>query len=112
MRYVEIELDGVKRLRFDFNAVADAEARENSTIQNLMAGGVIGYRVARVLLWAGLKWENKGFTIETAGTLLQEYIEGGGTLQEVADKIQEALFLSGLLGKVDEGKNTKAEAVK
>lgn len=107
MNYVTIELDKPRRIRFDINALSDAEEALGMGLGAVMQQQV-GPRVLRALLWAGLKWEDKGLTLQRTGTLIQQYIENGGTLESLAEKLTEALVASGLVGRA-EG-NGEAEA--
>lgn len=113
--YVEIELGGKTRtLHFDANAICDLEERMGRGIGAIMSEEAAGFYTVRALLWAGLKHEDRGLTLERAGRLLNDYIIGGGDQAELGKAIQRALRESGLFGKPrdsedDEG-NVKAEA--
>lgn len=111
---VTIELDKPRRLRFDLNALADLEGVLGLGIGQIFKEEMIGVRVIRALLWAGLKWEDRGLTLERVGTLLNSYLESEGTLQGLLDKIMEALtaagWLAGLGGtEADQGNGAGAE---
>ncbi len=107
MNYVNIELDKPRRIRFDINALSDAEEALGMGLGALMQSQM-GIRVIRALLWAGLRWEDRGLTLERTGTLIQQYIESGDTLEDLGEKLTQALVASGLFGK-PEG-NVEAEA--
>lgn len=110
MNYVNIELDKPRRIRFDTNALCDAEEALGVGI-GAMLNQQVGFRVIRALLWAGLRWEDRGLTLERTGALMQRYIEAGGTVESLAEAVTQALLASGLFktGAGDEG-NSKAEA--
>lgn len=107
-QYLTLELDRPRRLRFDFNALADAEEALGKGLAVVLSGDMVGFRTLRALLWAGLKWEDRGLTIERMGQLIQKFIEGAGTLEALGDAIGKALELSGALG-VSQGNATGAE---
>lgn len=113
--YVEIELGGKTRtLHYDANAICDLEERMGRGIGAIMSEDTAGFYTIRALLWAGLKHEARGMTLERAGRMLNDYIIGGGDQAELGKAIQRALRESGLFGKAaedDEG-NVKAEAAK
>ncbi|MCX7934949.1 MAG: hypothetical protein N3A66_06790 [Planctomycetota bacterium] len=58
-----------------------------------------GFAALRVLLWGGLKHAEKGLTLQRAGLLMQEYLETGGSLGELAAKIGEAIKASKIMGE-------------
>lgn len=93
-RYVEIELDKPRRLRFDINALADAEEALGGSLASL--GEQMGIRPLRALIWAGLKWEDPQLSIRQAGDLIQQYLEHGGDPAELGRLVLRALEASGL----------------
>jgi hypothetical protein len=105
MRGIEIELGGkVRLLRFDFNAIADIEERAGVGIGTLLGAERVGLHAMRLLLWGGLKHEERGLTVQRVGTLVGEYIDGGGDISALGEKLAEAINASGL-------GNSDAEAV-
>ena len=63
-------------------------------IKNTIA--FFGFSLIRAMLWGGLKHRIKGLTLDRTGLMMQEYIEGGGSLQELSLKINEALVEAGI----------------
>ena len=106
-KYINIELDKPRRLRFDINAIADAEEELGTGIGKALQMRA-GIREIRALLWAGLKWEERGLTLSRAGSILQGHLSAGGSIEDVAGWIGEALQASGLVQQGDEG-NEEAE---
>lgn len=99
-RCVEIELGGkTRKLRYDFNALADIEDKAKVGIGALLSGERIGFSTIRLLLWGGLKHENRGLTIDVTGGMVQKYIDEGGNTEELLEKVINALELSGVMGK-------------
>lgn len=109
-KHVSVELDKPRKLRFDINALSDAEEALGVGIGAILQQN-LGIRTIRALLWAGLKWQDHGLTLQRAGTLLQKYIEDRGDLSVLEEKLVEALMGSGLFGELDDEEgNAKAEA--
>lgn len=103
---VEIEIGGKSRkLRYDFNAIADAEEKAGLGISNMFSDDRAGLNSVRLLVWAGLKWRERGLTIERTGDMLQDFVREGGSLEAIMDKVRLALERSGLLKfqEVDDG---------
>lgn len=102
-RFVEIEIDGKTRLlRFDFNAVSELEERLGRGILSVLTQEQIGFNMTRTLYWTGLKWKERGLTVERTGQMLQKEIENGKSLNELMEPVVDALIKSGLLGQVNE----------
>jgi hypothetical protein len=116
--YVEIDLGKPRKLRYDFNAIADIEARAGVSIGVLCAPERSGYHTTRLLLWGGLRWYDKGITLERAGSMIGAYLLSGGDLADVMEKVLDALVKSGFVkiesvdgdDEDDEG-NLEAETV-
>ena len=95
---VPIEIDNKTRnLRYDMNAISDLEDRIKTSIFSLLGSERIGFGSTRQLLWAGLRHEDKGLTLEKAGDILQRYIEAGNRLADISSLIVRALELAGVL---------------
>lgn len=103
---VSVRLDGERHLRFDINALADAEEALGVGLGQALQSRA-GIRELRALLWAGLRWEDKKLTLERTGEILQEYVESGGDLTAVAEALTKALAASGL---IHEGNPPRPEA--
>lgn len=107
-KFVPIDLDKPRRLRYEINAFSDAEEAMGVSIGVALKSNM-GIRNIRAMLWAALKWEERGLTLERMGVILQRYLEAGGTLEAVAEAITRAIMLSGLVKVDDEGNATGAE---
>lgn len=94
-RFVPIELDRPRRLRFDANALADLEGVMGMGLSRIMSEEQIGVRAFRAMIWAGLKWEDRGLTLERAGRILMAYIERGGSLTDLGKRVNEAMKAAG-----------------
>jgi hypothetical protein len=95
--YVEIIVgDDVKYLRFDLNAIADIEDHFDAGIMEIMSERRIGFSTLRALYWAGLKWKEKGLTIDRAGGIVQAMIQEGQDFKSLMEPVSKAIQLSGL----------------
>jgi hypothetical protein len=87
-----ITIDGKEwRLRYNHNAVADAEEYSRRGFASMMSEDHIGFSTVRVLLWAGLRAQEPGLTIQRAGLLMDTFIEQGGTHEELMTFILQAV---------------------
>ena len=106
MRSVDLEVGGeTKRLRFDFNALADIEEKAGVGAAVLFSEQRMGFNAIRLLVWGGLRHQDPGLTTQRAGMIVKDYIEEGGTFEGLVVKIMEAINLSGLLPKETKEEN-------
>ena len=79
---ITIQLDRLRRLKYDVNALAEFEGVVGQSLPSLfslrdgespeeMGRRVGGFRVARALLWAGLLFESPRLTLHEAGNLIE-----------------------------------------
>lgn len=111
--YVEVQLDKPRRLRFDVNALADLEEKMGVSFAMLLHPSRAGFSSYRGLIWAGLKWEDRGLTLERAGNMLQTYFANGGTEDQLTEWIDKALVAAKIIkdtSKDDTEGNAKTEA--
>jgi len=83
---VTYQLDTPRTLRYGMNALAKIEDITGKSLMSLDLNSV-GVKDLLAIIYAGLYHEDKTLTIETVGDLIDEY----SNLQEVADKVGEAL---------------------
>lgn len=83
----------VRRLKFDVNALADFEQETGMGFAQLMKQRAI-FGTARAMAWAGLKFEDRGLTIEKVGELISKFITDKELPQDQRDinTILEVLF--------------------
>jgi len=90
-----VQLDKPRLLRYSWGTIADIEAKAGMSLRELVTSG--GDRptlsAMRILLWGGLKWNNKGLTVEGVGELLDTHIQDGGRIDVVGEQIIKALRL-------------------
>ena len=100
-----------RRLRYDINAAAEMEELMGgkSLLYVLGSPMAAGFSAIRVLLWGGLKHADKGLTLQRVGLMMQEYMEAGGNLGELAERIGEALKNSKIIGESDAGEEPADE---
>ena len=110
---VFIEIGGKeRRLRYDINAAADMEELMGGksllyVLSNPMAAG---FSAIRILLWGGLKHAEKGLTLLRVGVMMQDYMESGGSIEKLAEKLGEAVRKSKILGEEKTDKETEDES--
>lgn len=100
---VEIKLDRTRKLRLDFNAVAEFEGVTGRSFLSYFVGQKegevldrLGFREVRAMLWAGLQHEDPGLTLQATGNLIAEYAEGDtmfAKMQLAYSKVFEAFVL-------------------
>jgi len=102
-RYVDIELDKPRRLRYDLNALCELEDRFNKPIMELLkdVGQNMSIKLVRTLVWAGLIHEDKDLTEAQVGEMIDL-----SNIIEVQEKLTEALSTS-FSGKNPKGPVTK-----
>lgn len=99
-RTVEIQLDRPRRLKFDWNALADFEDAGG----DFNKAAISGFKTLRLLLWAGLKWNDPVMTKAVAGDLIQQYVEQDGqTIATLGDIVKKALVDSGVIPAAELG---------
>jgi len=100
----ELDKHGVikrRSLRFDLNALADFEQEVGMGIAQLMQTKAI-FATTRALLWAGLKHEDRGLTVDRMGDLIGTYIKRGGDLTTALQAAFSAAVEQGALGSPDQ----------
>jgi hypothetical protein len=86
-----VELDRVRRLKFDCNTLSDADAHFNHKLLHILRYDPVVFDTLRVLLWAGLKSEDPTLTLEKAGVLMDVWCQKGNTQNDLAEKVVEAI---------------------
>lgn len=96
--YELIEIGGKsRRLRYEINDICDIEEKADRGIAALFSAERIGFNTARLLLWGGLKWQDRGLTLQRAGNFIKDYMEDGGGYEELMQILQNALEKAGVL---------------
>lgn len=95
---IPITLDRERRLRLDFEAIADADAVvAGGQVTNFVAGSSPTIDALRGLLWAGLKHEEPSLSMHRACVLAQAALdEHRMSVGDLIDKVREALKASGI----------------
>lgn len=91
--------DEQKAFRLDLNAVADLEDLFDKGISEILDEKNIGFRTIRAFYWAGLKFKDKGLTVERAGNIVQSMLTEGQSFKEMMAPVTKALIASGILKK-------------
>jgi hypothetical protein len=96
--YVAIDLDKPRRLRFDLFAIKDLETslggKPLGEILNDLSR--MSLTVLCLSLLHGLKHEDATLNVNLVSRILKTYLETGGTLDTVYEKVKDALEQSGL----------------
>lgn len=101
----------VRALKFDVNALADFEQETGMGFAQLMKQKAV-FGAARAMLWAGLKHEDRGLTIEAVGDLLSDYLtdkevpRGDHTIDTILMVAIAAAVQQGALGRPAEPTKT------
>jgi hypothetical protein len=97
-----------RSLKFDINALADFEQETGMGFGQLFSTKAI-FATARAMLWAGLKHEDRGLTIDKVGELISTWIKlpkPPGTPKNKIDEVLTACFTAakeqGAFGDPDE----------
>jgi len=110
MKPVRVVLNGEeKRLRFDFNAMADFEEVMGYGLFAALQESQIGFKTIRAFYWAGMRWKEKGLTLERTGNMLSEELSNGTELQDLMNPIEKALINSGIIPDQDEQDELESE---
>lgn len=78
-----------RSLRFDLNAMADFEQAAGMGLAQLMAHRAV-FAATRALVWAGLKHQDRGLTVDYTGQLMQKFVEAGGEINDLLTLCLEA----------------------
>ncbi len=97
LRDVTVTLDQARVLRYGFQALLDLQhiSKEPLGIFQLRLGSISADHIIWAL-WAGLKHGFATLTVEQVVPLVETYLVNGGTLDELVQDLNKALFLSGL----------------
>lgn len=100
-RYLDIELDHPRRLRYDVNALDQLERVMDGAalVDILTAFERASVRALKLALWVGLKHEDKNLTLERTGVLMQDWFDQGHALPDLRDLIRDAIYASGIARK-------------
>ena len=96
-----IEIDRMRHIKFDLNAMMDLEASIGRTLtQATMPLNPMMSSISTTVnvLWAGLKWEDPKLSTKDAGNLAQEWtVKSGGNYGDLNDVLLRALIDAGWL---------------
>lgn len=114
MATIYIKLGAKERpLRYDINTVTRIEELfgGKSLITMLSNPAFFGFSLIRALLWGGLRHREKGLTLERTGIMIQEYLDDGGSLADISDKVMSALMEAGIFKAPEESEETDEEGL-
>lgn len=88
-----------RRLKYDFNAIADIEESSGMGMAKIFSAEMMGLHTIRLLVWAGLKHEDPGITIQRAGMIIRDMMAEDYALDDIMVLITDALSNSGVFPK-------------
>lgn len=108
MRYTHLNVKGKEyKLRYTFNSLADIEQQAGKSITRLFEAEDLGMNTIRLLLWGGLRHNDKGVTLDRVGMIIDSFLDEKRDLEELMDVINDAISKSKLFentqGESDEG---------
>ena len=89
----------IRSLKFDVNALADFEQETGMGFSQLMKQKAV-FGAARAMLWAGLKHEDRGLTIERVGELLSDYL--GDEEVEIGEHSIDSILMVAISAAIDQ----------
>lgn len=92
-----------KTFRLDFNAIADLEALLGKGIASLISDENVGFNIIRGFYWAGLKFKDKGMTVQRAGNFVQSELNKGRSIEDLMIPVTEAMIASGIVDRAEVG---------
>lgn len=97
---VQIDLGGETRfLKYSFGAIRQMEREAGAGVAKLLSADRQGFDTMCLLIWAGLRHENKRLTPDQVEKWLDAYLEAGGTFEALSILVTQALIESKVLGR-------------
>lgn len=90
-RAVMIEADKARNLRFGTNALCQMEEMTGKSVNQLNESA--GMKELRIMMYCGLRWEDKELTIEKTGEIMDEIMSKHG-IDYLSEKIGKAMELA------------------
>lgn len=101
-KYVPIELDKTRNLRYGMVALMKIEEKINKPISKINFEEVTTKDMA-VIIWAGLVHEDKTLTPDKVAELIDEYSDLNSAAQIMGKALQEAFGSPNAVGAVENG---------
>lgn len=97
--HIDFTLDKLRRFKFTLKTARELDAAARrlgcDSFQALMSSGATPDAIA-LLVCYGLKWEDHKMTEARAEAMTQTFIDSGGDVEELFDKLTDALVVSGI----------------
>lgn len=78
------KFDKPRKLKLGTMASMEFEKASGITFNQIARDeSLVGMNVAVCLVWAAMKWEDRGITLQRVTMLVDEYFDRGGTLLEI-----------------------------
>lgn len=99
-------------LFFDVNAVAELEDQYDleASVSACIAEGRFSHGLIRALLAAGLSHDGRRVSKQGAGRLIQDHLDSGGSLADIAGGLVDAITASGIYGKPEKNADAPGAA--
>ena len=109
-KFVTVDLDRERKLRFDFNTISELEASLRKQFgvgitQTLAAvdQGDINFGAVQLMYAYGMRAEDRKMTPRRAGMILQGALENGKTAMDLVEGLVDAFVVTGLFQRLKEG---------
>lgn len=90
------------KLKFDINALVMVEEMSGGKpLTTILSdeSSMMKITTLRLLVWAGLLYENEKLTVRQAGEKLQEFLSSGKKFADIGKIVSDAISDSGLIDK-------------
>jgi hypothetical protein len=81
-------------IKYNFNTICDLEEASNLSISQIFQNDRIGLNTVRLVIWAGLKWQDHGITKQRVGNILNQFIKEGKDYSDLVTKAAKLLVAS------------------
>lgn len=115
-QYLEVDLDKVRKLRFTVVAIRDAGRRLGAngvpaSLGDLLARlGVADVDALHVLLWYGLRHEDRRLALEDIERIVQDQVDRGRSVPKLCNLVAEGLAASGIVTAPGDEGNARTPA--
>lgn len=107
LRYNDVE----KVVRYSYNAICDIEDELKMSVTKIFSEDNLGFKVLRVLLWAGLKTSDRNISIDRTGVIIEEYLlSSEGSIENLSKVCMDALEEAQIFGIDSKGNKNQKEA--
>lgn len=108
LSHVEVDLDGVRRLRFPIEQLRQLQRRMGGLSLLQIANRLQELDLDLIVwaFWYGLQWDDRRTTPEQVQALLQAHLDRGGRLLDVVNPLVEAFGYGSGLRRAEEAEGS------